>query len=242
MRVRCLFVSILFIFFSFTAFSEGKVNFFTNEMAWSIENSLSFENGSDFDGLTAAVDLSAELNMKELVCNFGNKFQAGQVDVTTEAIYWPTLYNRFNVGAGNIFHFIHYGDTFVELDYLFGFYGAYHTEKKFDCMLNLLYHGKAARIFAIKDQVPWLTNNSFAFKTQFNFRPVDPLLLSLSISSYSQYRYMLFFAPDFCLGAEYKCLDMFAFGGQVEIQYIDMFTLSSNLNSIDIRIFAKLEF
>lgn len=228
--------------FSSGVFAEGKVNFFTNQMDWTITNGISFENGSDFSGLTAAVDLSAELNMKELVCNVGNKFQSSQIDVTMEGIYWPTFFDRFNLGAGNIIHFVHYGETFFEVDYLVGFYGAYHTEKKFDCMLNFLYHGKAAQIYAIKDEVTWLCNNSIAFKTCFSFRPIDPLQFSFSISSYSLYRYMLFLAPDFSLSAEYKFMDLFTLGSQIEIQYIDMFTLSSNLNSIDIRIFAKLEF
>ena len=180
--------------------------------------------------------------MQEIRSNAGIFVQPSQVDFSTEIIYWPTFFNCFNAGVGSIFHFVHCNDIFVEFDYLSGVYLSYHTPKKFDCMLNFLYHGKAARIFAIQDDVPWLKNSSIAFRTEFNFRPVSQLNLNLSVSSYSMYRYMLWFAPDFSFSADYKFFDMFAVGGQIEIQYIDMFTLSSNLNSIDLRIYGRLEF
>ena len=233
--------SIIFLFFSVFSYAE-IVNFFTPKMQWSVTNGLSFENGADFAPLTSAVDISVDLNMQEIRVNAGNLVQPSQVDFSTEFIYWPTFFNCFNAGVGTIFHFVHCNDIFSEFDYLSGAYLSFHTPKKFDCMANFLYHGKAARIFAIKDDVPWLKNNSIAFKTEFNFRPISQLNLNLSVSSYSMYRYMFWFAPDFSFSADYKFFDMFAVGGQIEIQYIDMFTLSSNLNSIDIRIYGRLEF
>lgn len=234
-------VAVLFLLFS--SFLQAQtVNFFTPEMDWSITSGLGFENGSDFAPLTTSVDISAELNMKEFYANFGNKFQPSQIDLTAEAVYWPTFWDCFNAGAGSIFHIVHYSKLFVEADILTGIYLGYHTPKKLDCMLNFLYHRKIARIYEIQDDVPWICNNSIAFKTLVNYRPVENLTLNLTISSYSPYRYMLFLAPDFSLSAEYRFFELFSAGAQLELQYIDMFTLSSNLNSIDVRIFGKLEF
>lgn len=239
--IHSVFGLIFFLFFP--SFAAAKiVNFFTPQLNWSVTNGLALENGADFAPMTTAVDISADLNMREIQANAGFLLQPSQVDFSTEVVYWPTFFNCFNAGVGTILHFVSCHDIFTEVDFLSGVYLSYHTPKKFDCMLNFLYHGKSARIFAIEDDVPELKNSSIALKTEFNFRPIKPLNLCLSVSSYSMYRYMLWFAPDFSLSADYKFLDMFAVGGQIEIQYIDMFTLSSNLNSIGIRIYGRLEF
>ncbi len=236
-------VLVLSVFLFFSSFANAKiVDFFTPQMNWSVTNGLTFENGADFAPMTTAVDISADLNMREIRANAGFLLQPSQLDFSTEAVYWPTFFDCFNAGWGTIFHFVSCSDIFTEVDFLTGVYLSYHTPKKFDCMLNFLYHGKSAHIFAIEDDVPALKNSSIAFKTEFNFRPVAPLNLCLSVSSYSMYRYMLWFAPDFSFSADYKFIDMFAVGGEIEIQYIDMFTLSSNLNSIGIRIYGRLEF
>lgn len=239
--IHSVFGLIFFLFFP--SFAAAKiVNFFTPQLNWSVTNGLALENGADFAPMTTAVDISADLNMREIQANAGFLLQPSQVDFSTEVVYWPTFFNCFNAGVGTILHFVSCHDIFTEVDFLSGVYLSYHTPKKFDCMLNFLYHGKSVRIFAIEDDVPELKNSSIALKTEFNFRPIKPLNLCLSVSSYSMYRYMLWFAPDFSLSADYKFLDMFAVGGQIEIQYIDMFTLSSNLNSIGIRIYGRLEF
>lgn len=235
------FVTFFFLFVNFRANAE-IVNFYTPQKNWSVTNGLSFENGADFAPLTSSVDISLALDMNEIKANFGNSYKSGQTDVSTNVIYAPTFFNCFNVGAETILHFVDYKDVFVEFDFLSGIYLSYHTAKKFDCMLNFLYHGKAARIFAIQDEVPWLKNNTIAFKTEVNFRPIEKLNLNFSVSSYSAYRYMLWLAPDFSFSADYKFIDMFSIGSQIEIQYIDMFTLSSNLNSIDLRFYLRLEF
>lgn len=235
---RTLFAAIL-IFFSTTCFAE-VVNFFTPQPQWSFITGLSLENGKDFAQNTAAVDFSAFCNMKELKMNGGLKFQPSQFDFTTEAIYAPTFFNCVNFGVNTLLHTNYYHDIYVEVDWLVGPYISYHTAKKFDCMLNFCYFSKNARIFAIEDKVPWLKNDTIAFKTEFNYRPADWVDVFLAVSSYTQYRYMLFFAPDFKVGAEFNILPVFAIGTQVEVQYIDMFTLSSNLNSIDLRIYSRI--
>ncbi len=241
---RLILIVLLFIFSS-KLISEvpfKKVNFYSPKMKWAVTNGLSFENGADFAPMTSSVDISVDLNMNEIKANIGSLMQPSQVDFSTEIIYWPTFFNCFNAGVGMIFHKMDYSKLFSEYDFLTGFYLSYHTKNKFDCMANFLYHGKAAKIEAIEDDVSLLKNSSIAFKTEVNFRPIKPLNLNLSISSYSQFRYMLFLAPDFSFSADYKFFDTFSIGSELEIQYIDLFTLSSNLNSIDLRFYGRLEF
>lgn len=239
MKKRAGIVFVLLAFFCFSVHSH-TVTFFTPSMDWSFVTGLSIENGKDFDTNIAAVDFCAECNMNQLLMNAGMKVQPSQFDFSTEAIYWPEFINCLNVGFGTIFHTNYYHDIYCEIDFLAGVYAKYRTPEKFDCMLNLSLMTKQARIFAIEDKVPWLGNNTIAFRTEFNYRPIDKLDIFLMLGSYTQYRYMLFLAPDFKIGAEYAFLPVFSLGGQVEIQYIDMFTLSSNLNSVDFRIYSRI--
>lgn len=236
------FIVAFFLCFIKTDADAEIVNFYSSQKNWSVINGVGIENGADFAPLTTMVDISANLDMNEIKAGVGVRGQAGQTDFSMGAIYAPTFFNCFNAGAQSIFHLVYCNDTFVELDFLSGIYLGYHTEKKFDCMLNFLYHGKNARIFAIQDDVPWIRNNSIAFKTEINFRPVQKLNINFAVSSYSDYRFMIWFAPDFSLAVDYNLFDIFSLGSEIEIQYIDMFTLSSNLNSIDLRLFVKLEF
>ena len=239
MKIREFLFALLIFFSSFFAFAE-KVNFISSEKSLSLVSGFSFQSNSDFEYSSSASDLSLDLNMTELFASAGCKFQSNQTDFSTEIVYCPTFFDCFNAGAGHIFHVLHYNDLFNEYDFLTGLYLGYHSPKHFDCKLNLMWHAKAVEIFVIKDEVPWIKNSSFACKTEFNFRPVENLKLSLSLSSYSPYRYMLFFAPDLMFSCEYTFGQLISIGNQVEIQYIDMFTLSSNFNSIDYRLYARL--
>ncbi len=218
------------------------VNWISTEPEWTVTNGIILETGNDIGPQTTLVDVSSKLNMKEFSAFLGLQVQSSQTDMTTVAVYAPTFFNHFNFGSKTIVHIQHCPDIFFEADYLCGIYSRYATKRFFCVEGNFFYHAKAARIFAIEDSVPWLTNDTIAFELNMDFAPTERLSFSFDIASFSQYRYMLFLAPDFRLGGEYKLSDLISLGSLLEIQYIDMFTLSSNLNTVDFRFYAKLEF
>ena len=84
--------------------------------------------------------------------------------------------------------------------------------------------------------------NNIAISIEVKAYPLSLLEVYLSFSSYSYYRYMLWFAPDLRFGASYKISSLLKIGTEIELQYIDMFTLSANCNSIDVRGFLRFNF
>lgn len=234
--------SFLFLFFSgLNKVSAEIVNWITPKPVFYLVNGITLENGNDVVPQTTLLDMSLTADMDQLKLMAGGQFQLSIMDFTTSAIYAPTFFNHFNFGGKTVLHFKYYHDLFFENDFLSGLYFRYFTGKRFSVAADFMYHHKAAHIFEIKNDVFWLCNQNVAFKVDFDYVPVSRLLINFSIASYSDYRYMDFLAPDFKFLAEYKINKVLSAGFYTEIQYIDMFTLSSNLNTVDFCLYTKLE-
>lgn len=239
--MKKLIIGAFFLIFSGAIFAE-KVNFFSKDYSLSFQNGLSLENGSDFAPVTQSVDFSSYLDYHELFFSSGFKILPESMDFTTKAIYWPTLFNHFNTGVGTIFHLQDYHDTFLELDFLNGIFFKYDSLKVFSVSANFLHLYKAAKIYNLPKKYQWIVNNNnMALDVNFNFQITNSWNLYLDFASYSYYRYMLFFAPDIKLGANFHFSKTFVIGTEIEGQYIDMFTLSANLNSFSIRSYLQVE-
>jgi len=242
MKEKICLVSVCFVIFIISQLNvyAQKVNWITPEPNFSLTCGATFEAGKDVSPRNLLTDFSAGLNMKELNCFAGFQVQTSVMDFTTSVSYSPTFFDRINMGPKLIFHVQHYDDVYCELDFLGGATLKYALGRKTSLGFDAFFHKKAARIFSITDSVDWLVNDSIAFSTYINFKPVSPLAVNFTVSSFSDYRYMLFLAPDFRLSAEYGLTNTFKLGAEAEIQYIDMFTLSSNLNVVDFRLFCNL--
>lgn len=234
--------SFLFLFFSgLNKVSAEIVNWITPKPVFYLVNGITLENGNDVVPQTTLLDMSLTADMDQLKLMAGGQFQLSIMDFTTSAIYAPTFFNHFNFGGKTVLHLQYYNDLFLETDVLSGLYFKYFTGKRFSVAADFMYHHKAAHIFEIKNDVFWLCNQNFAFNVDFTYKPFKRMILDFSVSSYSAYRFMNFFAPDFRFSAEYKFSKVLSTGFVAEIQYVDMFTLSSNLNTVDFGLYAKLE-
>ena len=238
-RTRLFTIALLFL--AEAAFSQ-IVNFFTPEMHWTLKKGISLENGGDFEPATESVDLSASLDLTELYFSTGFKLMQESSDFTTESIFWPTFFSCLNMGIGTVFHINYMPDNFIETDFLFGFFAKYTPSKRFSVASNMMYMRKTSRIFITDSEFVKISNDNMALALHLLFLPTEKFNIAFDFSSYSYYRYMLFFAPDFRLELSYKLSRLFAIGSEVEVQYIDMFTLSANFNSANFRCFVKMEF
>ena len=242
MREKVRLVSVCFVIFIISQLNvhAQKVNWFTAEPDFSLTCGATVEAAKDVSPRNILTDFSAALDMKELNCFAGFQVQTSVMDFTTSVAYAPTFFDRINMGPKLIFHVQHYDDVYCELDFLGGATLKYALGRKTSLGFDAFFHKKAAHIFSISDSVSLLVNDSIAFATYINFKPVSRLAVNFTVSSFSDYRYMLFLAPDFRLSAEYGLTKTFKLGAEAEIQYIDMFTLSSNLNVADFRLFCNL--
>ncbi len=218
-----------------------NVSFFSREMRWSFESGARLEFAGDLSPDAVSGDFSAALDMRELYAKSGFRFRPESLDFTTEIAYGPTFWGRLNVGADMIFHVLAYYDEFTELDFLPGLCVSY-TDSRVTARAKGMYFRKAASIRAIRGSVPWLTNDGAATEHYIEVRPFDRWAFYFRFASYTFYRFMDWFCPDFMLGARARITETLTAGAEIDAQYIDMFVLSANLDSVSARLFVRLEF
>ena len=175
-------------------------------------------------------DVVLKSDMKELQNTVGLRFDFKKFDVSYWGVYAPTLWNRFSPGITLINHLSFYYDEYLEFDFLVGPHIAYKPFKWFDFFFDFMYQFKSTTIYAIADKVPSVISNCPAFNLTFNFHIIPELSIDLTFSSYNFFKYYLFFSPNMTLGLKYSANEHYDARLFAEIQYVDMFTLSANLN------------
>lgn len=238
MKKRIAIICILFQ--SFFIFSKN-VTFISKDYKLGFTGGIGIEGGSDFAPRAVGLDLSSVFDQKELIVKAGIQVFPETLDITHEINYCPTLFKYFNVGTGIILHYRNGFDSFSEIDFLTGLFFKYDSLKKIDASFSILYMRKSTAIKTNDGHLPWFGDNDMALKFGFGYRPIDRVSIEFTLSSYSFYRYMLFFAPDFEIKVSVRILPKLSAGAELGMQYVDMFTLSANMNSARFRTFLTME-
>lgn len=258
MKARlCLFLQIIISMVMFSSFAEENnvevaevyseknklaenVQMWNSNPKWNFCLGLSIENGTDYSINQVGMDFMSNLDMKVFDFSIGCKVLNQVADLTVKTVYWPCFYNCFYAGVGNIVHSQFYSHEYLEIDLLSGLFLKYDAKKVFSAELDFCYHLKSACIYEIKNEIPWIKNHSIAFHAGVGVNVTKFFALTFDFSSYSEYRYFLFFAPDFKLGLKFHADNNWSAGLDVECQYIDLFTLSANFNSFTARAYICL--
>ncbi len=210
--------------------NDSIVNWFTPKAEWSLLGQAIITNYHNFVQYTIGLDVVLKSDMKELQNTVGLRFDFKKFDVSYWGVYAPTLWNRFSPGITLINHLSFYYDEYLEFDFLVGPHIAYKPFKWFDFFFDFMYQFKSTTIYAIADKVPSVISNCPAFNLTFNFHIIPELSIDLTFSSYNFFKYYLFFSPNMTLGLKYSANEHYDARLFAEIQYVDMFTLSANLN------------
>ncbi|MCK9170609.1 MAG: hypothetical protein M0P01_09365 [Treponema sp.] len=227
---------------------SARIIWFTPEIVHTVTGEVELNNNTGFSPYVDTVHviipsyiLSYKLETPQLYGGTGVHFSAKTLDFTTRVVYWPLFWNRLNMGAGLTYHFLSYDSLFFEQDMLAGLFFRFKY-RCFTATADMNYFRKWTRIYAVQKYIPWLTNNSIAFNAKWNWFVLNHLDFYFGISSYSAYEYLLFFAPEFMTGADWHCKYGITTGAEFTIRYIDMMTLSSYLDSVELRLFTRWEF
>lgn len=230
------------------AVCSAKIILFSPEMVHTVSGGLILDRTTGFSPyvntdslITPSYFLSYRLEMPEFYGETGFRFSSETVDCTTRAVYWPLFWNRLNMGVGLTYHFLAYDKVFFEQDILAGLFFKY-TCRSFTTTTDINYFRKWTRIYAVQNYISWLTNNSLAINTRWSWSVLDRFDFYFGISSYSEYQYLLFWAPDFMTGFDWHFPHGIITGAEFNIQYIDMMTLTAYLDSVELRLFTRWEF
>jgi hypothetical protein len=226
----------------------AQIVWFTPEIVYTVSSTVILDSSTGFSpyvdtehAVIPSCDVSYKLEMPQLYGETDTRFSVKTVDFMTRAVYWPLFWNRLNVGVGLTYHFLAYDRIFFEQDMLVGLFFRY-KHRAFTTTADINYFRKLTRIYAVENYIPWLMNNSIAVNTQWSWSVFDCLDFYFGISSYSTYQYLLFWAPDFMTGFDWHFPHGISVGAEFNIQYVDMMTLSSYLDSIELRMFTRWEF
>lgn len=173
--------------------------------------------------------------MSELVFDAGISFASSSFDFTTRAVYQPTLFDRFNVGIGGVFHIKHGFKDFLETDALCGLYARGILGKYFRFSCNCLYLYRSAFIFTGEKTVCLNNKKRPQAAVELYFLPCTRLLISAGFSTYSFFDYYLAGNPHFKIAAAYDFSNGVSCGMEIGVRYLDFFGYSDAGNPAEIR-------
>lgn len=189
----------------------------------------------DNQKLSFAVDAAA---LKSEV-NVANTYN--QINFTLNTAYAPKM-NNFNLGVNTYIHSQTKYDVYTLFDFLIGAYFSKQFTDLFYMDASVMFMDNLSQINANKNHMKWLNTKDIALKLLFDFTVTDKLNCGLKLSSFNDYKYNLLFTPFVNFYCDYSITNSLAVGSALEFYYIDMFTLSANLNSVNFSTFVKWSF
>lgn len=218
------------------------VKWFTPGPAFSLALREKAYNYHNFSLYTLGLGVIGQMNFDELFVKTGFDFTIGQTNFTVDAAYSPTFFGLFQVGVRFIYHIDWYHSSYYLYDMLPGIYASFKPVYWFKMSFSGFYQQTGTHVYSLANSCPWIISNCPAFELKFDFFPLDWLSASLSISSFSFFKYFLFLSPNLRLSATFKTNEHFFMQITGEGQAVDFFTLSANFNSLSASVSAIWRF
>ena len=230
---------ILFMIFG-TAFSE--INWFSEAAEHTLGVNLAVESESSALPYRVGFQGLYELDMTELETRAGMNFGNQAFNFFTEVKYTPTILSWFRAGPFFNYHIFSYDKVYIDNDIILGGCFQFHPQSFFSADIRIGWFFKDSCIYSLEDSAEHVPANGLGIRLNFAWEFFDALRLSFTATSYEDFYYQIFLAPSFIFGAEYKLpgnLNQLKVGGEVSFRYVDFFTLSGYLESIEFKLLVK---
>lgn len=174
----------------------------------------------------------------------GSGIQVGtdRFDFYAAGVFWFLRTNHNKLGAGLHYHVGNLQDISVTNDLLAGLYYKLQPWYWFSVFLNVSYFFKARTIHAIAGAVPVLPHNSLAASIRLDFYPVKYVSFFLEMSTYEEFRYLVFCAPSFITGVSVNIPNYVSLFFSAKARYVDFFTLSAGFSNSEFVFGARYSF
>lgn len=160
--------------------------------------------------------------------------EKNMLDFSVDALFVPIVTKNIDLGLHSILHTeIEFG-TYVDVDFLFGGYIAHQYSPKVLFDGSVFYLMKTSHIFLLLKNRPWIVLNNLAVDLDFRFLCTPEFLCGFEISSFNKTKYNSFITPFYTLYIKFNVSKNIALNFNTQVNYIDMFTLSGNVNNITI--------
>lgn len=178
---------------------------------------------------------------------FGERFstsggiflQKGDTQFTASAKYKFFKQEKFSLGTGVVYNFNWLHDYSITNNFLPGFYLEWQPKPfyRLDVDIDFLFKFRSLFVFSRFSRPLVNTTVGCAIKNTF-YLPKD-ISLYLEFASIEEFRYMIFCAPSFIVGSQFKITEKLDAGVEVVVHYIDFFTLSAHYEDTDFRLGVK---
>lgn len=243
MKRKTFFATLGLLFFSFSSYAQNNINWFTTTPESHTLGIKAYTKiQQDFNPTTFSIAFLEKTDMKELVAANGIEFSTDQLHITSDIQYAPTIWSNVNAGLRMINHFNWNFNNFFEYDLIAGLYFSYKPVSWFNTSASALYQLKNAWIKETYKDSGVIINTCPAFSVSMEFIPLDWLSIKSSISSFDDFRYFVFFSPDFKLDTTFKINENTKIAVSTDFQTVDFFTLSANLYRVDLGLCAYWSF
>lgn len=216
------------------------VEFFTPAVPkFSVKQNVQFNFWPDSKEKGLGLSVAGDFDMKQLHGDMGVNFCNGNIDFTTQVIYWPVFFNRFNLGIGFTYHLFNYTEVFKENDFLF------NVCFKMDILDWLAFSfmgGYFQKITLIDGFDKPVFNPSIDVNAKFLFYPGDNWTLYFQFSSYNLFNYPLFFSAMFSTGAEFDIVPgSFSTGLDLNTKFYDFIVNSQDCSQFNLVVYGRFK-
>lgn len=231
-KILVIFTVLAFCTFAFTQEGTFDIHWFTPE---SVSHTLTASGKiSDLPGSSdlPAFAFTAGAHTHEITFRTGLEICSDRQNITADATYTPFSWYFLDGGIRLINHCTFCPDIYSEYDLLPGLFLKLTPADWFTFSLSYLYQLKSSKVYALEGAYGNIISNDMGFDLNAAFHITNQLETTLSFSSFSFFKYYLFLSPVSSFSISYEVLPDLLIALTEQVQYIDFFTLSANLDEL----------
>lgn len=198
------------------------------------EEAFRWYNNTDKTALNSVITFTAETDSFETGASF--HYDEDRLGATLQGFFPLTVTNRLRIGPDASVDYIHRLDMYHEVDLMAGIRTVWKISRNTTLNFGIWYMMKSSHIDSLQPTLPWLMSNTLAFSLEVQRKLSQTWMIGFSAASFNSTQHPVFLAPFFTLYTGYALTDDISAYLKAEAHYIDMFTLSGNLNTVQTKV------
>ncbi|WP_294431281.1 hypothetical protein [uncultured Treponema sp.] len=155
---------------------------------------------------------------------------------------WQSEDSRLRLGLGGIYHFQRYNEISLEHDYILNFLLRHQNLSGKTISFFCGYAGKAAKIYALEDYVPWIYDTYPEAGILIDKVWKNGIEAYFELALNDMYRYPHFCTPHYLFGTAFNLDSGLRFSSDISIRIADGYAASPYIDSMILRFGVRYTF
>ncbi|MBQ5490753.1 MAG: hypothetical protein IIT68_01720 [Treponema sp.] len=174
------------------------------------------------------------LEMQHLALTAGLQFAKECIQLSNETVWYPVQFETMRAGLGTSVNLFFDSVYAFELNLLPGAYMEWRPCSWFLFSMHVNYLFKTRAVYSVVEDIGMLNNHSAAIGFRCAFYVPGGFTMYLAGDADELFRYMILGIPTFTAGIAYN-VDRLSFAVELNVRYIDFFTLSATFEGVEAR-------